>query len=329
MSADWAVVGGRLHTGLQEVTDDLAALERDGSWVVAITFEGGVRCLRFGRAEPLGSWWDEASRWRPPTRWTSSLDQPTYEAAVAEVRDRIAAGDVYQANICRLLSAAAPQPPDLRALGAALARGNPAPYAAVVNAPDAGVAVACASPELFLRRDGDRVASGPIKGTGATAADLTDKDRAENVMIVDLVRNDLGRVARTGTVEVPSLLRAEQHPGLVHLVSTVTAQLLPTATWTDVLAATFPPASVSGAPKSSALRIITALEPVPRGIYCGAVGWVDTARRGGTLAVGIRTFEWRDGRLHLGTGAGITWGSDPRREWQETELKVRNLLAVR
>ncbi|HMC72241.1 MAG TPA: chorismate-binding protein, partial [Mycobacteriales bacterium] len=86
---------------------------------------------------------------------------------------------------------------------------------------------------------------------------------------------------------------------------------------------------VSGAPKSSALRIIGTLEPVPRGIYCGAVGWVDAARRRGTLAVAIRTYEWRDGRLQLGTGAGITWGSDPRREWQETELKVRNLLAVR
>ena len=215
------------------------------------------------------------------------------------------------------------------ALGAALSRGNPAPYAAAVFAPEAGTVVACASPELFLHRDGEQVTSGPIKGTGATTSDLTDKDRAENVMIVDLVRNDLGRVAATGTVEVPSLLRVEQHPGLVHLVSTVAARV-PTATsWRQLLDATFPPGSVTGAPKSSALRIIRELEPVARGVYCGAVGWVDADRRCGTLAVGIRTFDWRHGRLQLGTGAGITWGSEPRREWEETELKVRTLLAVR
>jgi len=304
-------------------------LDGTGTWVVAITFEGQPTCLRFARAEPVGSWWTAASAWEPPTDWTSSMDRAGYEAAVAEVRERIAAGDVYQANICRVLSAPMPQPPDLQALGAALARGNPAPYAAVVHAPDAGVVVASASPELFLERDGARIASGPIKGTGATAADLTDKDRAENVMIVDLVRNDLGRVARTGSVDVASLLRVEEHPGLVHLVSTVTADLPPQTRWADVLAATFPPASVTGAPKSSALRIIHSLEPTPRGIYCGAIGCVDADRGCATLAVAIRTYEWRDGRLHLGTGAGITWGSDPAREWQETELKVRNLLAVR
>jgi len=257
------------------------------------------------------------------------MDRVSYEAAVAEVRERIAAGEVYQANICRVLSAPADPIPDFHALGAALARGNPAPYAAVVHAPAAGVAVASASPELFLDRDESRVSSGPIKGTGVTAADLTDKDRAENVMIVDLVRNDLGRVAVTGSVEVASLLRVEEHPGLVHLVSTVTAEVPPRVPWGDLLAATFPPASVTGAPKSSALRIIRALEPAPRGVYCGAVGAVDADRGRGTLAVAIRTFEWRDGRLHLGTGAGITWGSEPTREWQETELKVRNLMAVR
>jgi para-aminobenzoate synthetase component I len=327
--ADWAVVGGRLHTDLVDVTDDLAALDGAGRWVVTVTFEGAARCLRFASTAPVGDWWRAAGPWAPPEEWASSLDQPAYEAAVAEVRERVAAGDVYQANICRILSASMSQPPDLCALGAALARGNPAPYAAVVSAPSAGVAVACASPELFLHRDGESVTSAPIKGTGATVADLSDKDRAENVMIVDLARNDLGRVARTGSVEVPSLLRVEHHPGLVHLVSTVTAQVPRDTPWAQLLAATFPPASVTGAPKSSALRIITALEPVPRGVYCGAVGWVDSERGGGTLAVAIRTFEWRDGRLHLGTGAGITWGSDPHDEWQETELKVRTLLAVR
>ena len=326
---EWAVVAGVLHTDLVEVTDDLAVLDGHGTWIVTVTFEGRPSCLRFARSEPVGNWWNGANAWQPPSQWSSSMDRLTYEAAVVEVRERIAAGDVYQANICRVLSAPSPAPPDLRALGAALARGNPAPYAAVVHAPDAGVVVASASPELFLERDGEHVTSGPIKGTGATAADLTDKDRAENVMIVDLVRNDLGRVAVTGSVEVASLLRVEQHPGLVHLVSTVTASVPAHTSWRELLAATFPPASVTGAPKSSALRVIHALEPAPRGVYCGAIGRVDADRRCGTLAVGIRTYEWGDGRLHLGTGAGITWGSDPAREWQETELKVRNLLAVR
>ena len=327
--ADWAVVDGRLLTGLAEVSADLSVLDSGGTWVVAVSFEGEARCLRFARSDPLGTWWDRAAPWSPPDDWTSSLDRDGYETAVTRVRERIAAGDVYQANICRVLSAAAPEPPDLRALGAALTRGNPAPYAAVVFAPGADTVIACASPELFLLRDGDHVVSGPIKGTGEFAADLTDKDRAENVMIVDLVRNDLGRVAVTGSVEVPSLLRVEQHPGLVHLVSTVTAHVPPQTTWRQLLDATFPPGSVTGAPKSSALRIIRELEPVPRGVYCGAVGWVDADKSYGVLAVGIRTFEWRQGRLHLGTGAGITWGSDPRREWEETELKVRTLLSVR
>ena len=328
--SDWAVVDGRLLTELVEVSSDVSVLDRAGVWVVAATFEGDVRCLRFARSSPLQSWYDDAGPWSPPAdAWTSSMDRTAYENAVREVRERIAAGDVYQANLCRVMSAPAPTVPDLRALGAALARGNPAPYAAVVHAPDAGVVVACASPELFLRVDGEHVATGPIKGTAATTTELTDKDRAENVMIVDLARNDLGRVAETGSVEVPSLLRVESHPGLVHLVSTVTARLRPHTGWPELFAAAFPPASVTGAPKSSALRIIAELEPVPRGVYCGAVGWVDADRRCGTLAVAIRTFEWRDGRLHLGTGAGITWGSDPAREWEETELKVRRLLAVR
>jgi para-aminobenzoate synthetase component 1 len=327
-AGDWAVVAGRLLTGLAEVSHDLAVLDTAGRWVVAVTFEGDATCLRFDRDEPVGAWWDAAGPWQPPTTWTSSLGQDAYEHAVATIRRRIAAGDVYQVNVCRLLSADCDRP-DLRALGAALARGNPAPYAAVVHAPSAALHLACASPELFLRRDGDVVASGPIKGTATTPQELTAKDRAENVMIVDLVRNDLGRVALTGSVDVPSLLRVEHHPGLVHLVSTVSARLRPDATWPRIFAATFPPGSVTGAPKSSSLRIVGELEPTRRGAYCGALGWVDADRRTAQLAVAIRTYEWRDGRLHLGTGAGITWGSEPRREWEETELKVRTLLEVR
>jgi para-aminobenzoate synthetase component 1 len=172
------------------------------------------------------------------------------------------------------------------------------------------------------------VESRPIKGTGATADDLLEKDYAENVMIVDLVRNDLGRVAAVGSVEVPSLCEVEEHPGLVHLVSTVRARLAPGAGWPELFAATFPPGSVTGAPKSSALRIINELERVPRGPYCGAVGWVDADRGRAALAVGIRTFWISSGEIRFGTGAGITWGSDPGREWLETELKAARLIAL-
>jgi para-aminobenzoate synthetase component 1 len=115
----------------------------------------------------------------------------------------------------------------------------------------------------------------------------------------------------------------------VHLVSTVRARLQPGRGWAALLAAASPPGSVSGAPKAAALGLIRELEPVPRGVYCGAVGWVDADRAVGSLAVGIRTFTWSDGVLGLGTGAGITGGSDPAREWDETELKVQRLLEVR
>jgi para-aminobenzoate synthetase component 1 len=154
------------------------------------------------------------------------------------------------------------------------------------------------------------------------------KDYAENVMIVDLVRNDLGRVAAVGSVEVPELCAIEEHPGLAHLVSTVRARLAPGMGWPELFAATFPPGSVTGAPKSSALRIIDELEPEPRGPYCGAVGWVDADRGTAALAVSIRTFWITGGEIRFGTGAGITWGSDPRREWVETELKASRLIAL-
>jgi para-aminobenzoate synthetase component 1 len=147
-------------------------------------------------------------------------------------------------------------------------------------------------------------------------------------MIVDLVRNDLGRVCEWGSVEVPALCAVEQHPGLVHLVSTVTGRLRAGVGWPEVIAATFPPGSVTGAPKLAALDHIAALETSPRGVYCGAVGWVDADARQGELNVAIRTFWIGDGLLHFGTGGGITWDSTPEGEWAETELKARRLLSV-
>jgi para-aminobenzoate synthetase component 1 len=172
------------------------------------------------------------------------------------------------------------------------------------------------------------VASSPIKGTAATVDGFLDKDRAENVMIVDLVRNDLGRVCETGSVTVPALWRVEEHPGLFHLVSTVEGRLRDGLGWPELIDATFPPGSVTGAPKLAAVAHIAQLEPVGRGPYCGALGWVDADRGEGELNVAIRTFWFDDGMLHFGTGGGITWGSTPEGEWRETELKARHLISV-
>ncbi|BBC97107.1 chorismate-binding protein [Streptomyces griseofuscus] len=324
--------GDRLATGLLDVTSDPAALESTGFWAVCADFEGRLTCARFAdvRHAPVPA--PVPGGWQGPAvgDWVTSLDRAAYTAAVRRIRAHIAAGEVYQANLCRVLSAPIAPDADVDALAALLARGNPAPYAGTIRLPAHGVEIATASPELFLRRFGRTVESGPIKGTGRTEADLLEKDYAENVMIVDLVRNDIGRVCATGSVTVPDLCVVEKHPGLVHLVSAVRGELRADAGWPELLGAAFPPGSVTGAPKSSALRIIEALEPVPRGPYCGGIGWVDADRGTAELAVGIRTF-WIDraeGVLRFGSGAGITWGSDPEGEWRETELKASRLLAV-
>ncbi len=325
--APYAHVRGRVACGLVDVTDDLRALDSSGFWVVVGTFEGRWTCARFRHVVPSAP---PRGEWTGPRReaWVSSLDAEEYVERVEQVRRLIAAGTVYQVNLCRVLRAPLDEAASLDGLAGILAAGNPAPYATRVHLPDCGVDLVSASPELFLRRDGERVASAPIKGTGRVAADLTGKDVAENVMIVDLVRNDLSRVCRTGSVAVLDALAVESHPGLVQLVSTVTGDLAAGRGWADVLAATFPPGSVSGAPKSTALSTIAALEATARGPYCGALGWVDADAAKGELAVGIRTFWREDGSLCFGTGAGITWGSDAQREWRETELKAAHLLGL-
>jgi para-aminobenzoate synthetase component I len=328
-----AVVGGWLCTGLTDLTADLSALDGTGFWAVVIDFDGRATCARFAVVRPATPW--PGPRWHgpDPASWRSSLDRRAFVAAVRSIRAEIEAGDVYQVNLTRRLSAPVRRPvagtsSDIAALGAALAEGNPAPFSAVIRLPRHSVHVASASPERFLSLDGDHVQSSPIKGTAARRDGFLDKDRAENVMIVDLVRNDLGRVCTWGSVRVPGLLEVEEHPGLVHLVSTVDGRLRPGLGWPELIDATFPPGSVTGAPKLAALDTIGRLETAPRGIYCGAVGWVDADRRRGDLNVAIRTFWIDDDHLHFGTGAGITHGSDPEGEWAETELKARRLLSI-
>lgn len=323
-----AHLGGLIARDLIEVSDDPAVLDRGGRWAVAVPFEGPPVLARF-RDWREGAPTEVAGPWVGPSEWRSSLDENAYVAAVERIRERIAAGEVYQANVCRVLTAPLPDPDraDVGGLHALLSAGNPAPHAAMLRIPGV-IEVASASPELFLARDGDVVETGPIKGTGRTADDLLPKDRAENVMIVDLMRNDLSRVCRTGSVTVPALLAEEEHPGLVHLVSRVRGMLAPGATWTRILEATFPPGSVTGAPKVSAMDCIAEVERAAREVYCGAVGWVDADARTASLGVAIRTFWVRDGHVRFGTGAGITWSSDPLGEWRETELKADRLISI-
>jgi len=321
--------GGLLATDVAEASVDPAVLDRGGWWAVVATFEEQYRFWRFRDVRPAplppGGRWHGPS----PSAWSTSLDRQAYVDGVREIRRRVREGAVYQVNLCRVLSAPLPPDADPWSLAGVLAEGNPAPFAGVVDTPDLdGVPAArlvSASPELFLARHGDVVRSSPIKGTGVTAADLRSKDEAENVMIVDLVRNDLQRVCRPGTVEVTALLVVEQHPGLVHLVSTVEGDLSPGRTAYDVLQATFPAGTLSGAPKPRAMEIIDKLEPVRRGLYGGVVGYLDVA---GDMdfAIAIRTALLRDGVAHVQAGAGIVADSVPEREDEECRNKAAAVL---
>jgi para-aminobenzoate synthetase component 1 len=263
--------------------------------------------------------------------WTTSLDRGTYVDGVKAIHGLLDSGECYQVNLTRRLTAA--RAADPRALYLALDRQHPAPHLALLTfgheAPYCP-AVVCASPELFLSWRDRRVTTRPIKGTHANAAVLlgSAKDRAEHVMIVDLARNDLGRVCEPGSVRTLELAALEEHPGLFHLVSTIEGRLQPAVGLADLLHATFPPASITGAPKPRVMQAIEDLEPVRRGVYCGALGWIDVDARAAELAVAIRTFTIGAGHTDLGVGGGIVADSDPASEWAETELKAARLLVA-
>ena len=256
-------------------------------------------------------------------KWNSSKNEEQYVAYVENIQQHIAQGWVYQVNACRELSHALDGDVNLRGLFSAILRNNPAPWASYLEIP--GVNIASASPELFLTRKGDRVRTSPIKGTQLPGqTHFGAKDIAENIMIVDLMRNDLGAICTSGSVTVPRLLASESHPGLVHLVSDIEGELHSNISWSEIISMLHPPGSISGAPKSSALSMIKNNE-APRGPYCGVLGWVqgDACE----LSVAIRIF-YKDDELRFGTGAGITWSSDPHSEWEETQLKARRLISI-
>jgi len=321
--------GSEYAYDLVEVSHLIDSVDSGGRWAVMIPFSGEPVFARFAswesvpRASTIGAWMGLDS-----STWTSSMDRAMYQQAVESTRNSISAGNVYQANICRIRSNTFDPAADIMGLDALLAAGNPAPHAGALRIPEIGVHLACASPELYLAREGLKLTSKPMKGTATTASGLLEKDRAENIMIVDLVRNDLARCCEVGSVKAVDLLEIQQHPGLVHLVSTVKGEISSRCSWSNIIEATFPPGSIAGAPKIAALEIIESLEPENRGPYCGAFGWIDTDSQTASLAVAIRTF-WVDGdQLKFGTGAGITWGSDPGNEWEETQLKARHLAKI-
>ena len=254
-------------------------------------------------------------------RFTANQSTEQYTAAVERCIDHIRAGDVYQANICLRLDATFEG--SVTGLFADLLEALGPAYAALVC--DDGGAVVSLSPELFLQRRGRKVTSAPIKGTRPRTPGLppeadperqalqtSEKERAENVMIVDLIRNDLARVAEIGSVQVPSLLQVAEQCGVWHMISTVSATLPGAITDEALLRATFPPGSVTGAPKLAAQAIIESLEPDPRGVYTGAVGYVSPAA-GLELNVAIRTLRVDGGRVSLGVGAGNHRRVDARR----------------
>jgi para-aminobenzoate synthetase component 1 len=272
---------------------------------------------------------------RPVPVPRSNFDRASFEAAVRRVVDYVLAGDIFQANLAQRFTTVLPEGLDPFDLYRRLRRINPAPMAAFL---DFGrTVIASASPERFLWLEGSRVETRPIKGTRprgptpredeALARELleSEKERAENVMIVDLLRNDLSRVCRPKSVRVPELCVLERHPTVHHLVSTVTGELEPGRGPVDLLRATFPGGSITGAPKIRAMEIIAELEPDRRGPYCGAVLWIgfDGAM---DSAITIRTFAIRDRTLTFAVGGGITASSEPAAEYEETMAKARALL---
>ena len=272
-----------------------------------------------------------------PIGLRSTFTHRGYLDAVTRVRDYIVAGDIFQANLSQRFHATLREPPfDLYRR---LRRRNPAAFAAFLGFGE--LQVLSASPERFLRldQDGRRVETRPIKGTrprglgpmhdaalGRALAE-SDKDRAENVMIVDLLRNDLSRVCRPGTVRVPELFALEQHPTVHHLVSTVVGELEPGADAVDLVRAAFPGGSITGAPKVRAMEIIAELEPSRRGVYCGSIGYLSATGAMDTSIV-IRTYLARGGRVYFQAGGGIVADSDPELEYRETLDKARALIGA-
>ena len=266
------------------------------------------------------------------TDFLPGMDQEEWIRLVGRAKDYITAGDIYQVNLTHTLSA--PWPEDPAEFYPRLRRASPAPYACFVRLGD--TAVLSASPECFLRIDGRRIMTRPVKGTRPRGAEdaavieellASEKERAELIMITDLERNDLGQVCEFGSVRVTALCQLQSFAQVLHLVSEIEGKLRPEVTPVQAVRACYPGGSITGAPKKRAREIIAELEPTPRGIYTGAIGFF---RRDGSAVfnIAIRTLVVRDGRATYGVGAGLVADSDPASEYKETLDKAAGLFAA-
>ncbi len=325
-----------LFIGLYDTIVSFDLAERR-TWIVAIETPGrpppgermAAMAARIADPPPIA---DPGGR----TVWRDETSRPAYETLVARVIDYIRAGDIYQANLSHRFLADLPPGVTPYHLHCRLRAVNPAPFAALLHC-DRGRAVISASPERFLRLHPDgRIETRPIKGTRRRSSARTEdaalaeellasaKDRAENLMIVDLLRNDLSRVARTGSVRVPQLCGLESFAAVHHLVSSIEAELREGLGPVDLLRVSFPGGSVTGAPKIRAMEIIRELEPARRGPYCGAVAWIgfDGAM---DSSIVIRTLVVDGRTVILQAGGGIVADSVPAAEYEETMDKARAL----
>ncbi|MDA1088779.1 MAG: aminodeoxychorismate synthase component I [Proteobacteria bacterium] len=324
--------------------DTIAAFDtRTGqAWIIACDTETPGRRSPEHRAEAMAARIKAAPEpgpvdWGPVATWTPELTRPEFEDMVSRVIDYIHAGDIFQANLTQRLLSIMPKGLDPFMLYRRLRALSPAPFSAFVAAPD-GTKILSASPERFLSLDGSGLAvTRPIKGTRprgrtpgedeAMAKELisSEKDQAENLMIVDLMRNDLSRVCRLGSVKVSELAGLESFANVHHLVSEVRGTLFPNLGPVDLLRATFPGGSITGAPKIRAMEIINELEPARRGPYCGAIAWIgfDGAM---DSSIVIRTLVIKDGQVAAQAGGGIVADSDPAAEYDESMDKVWALL---
>ena len=311
--------------------DCVAAFDhmQERAWIIAETAARAdqFEALLNGRPRPLGS--------HAITGWQSNFTREDYETAIARTVEFILAGDIFQANITQMFEAAIPEGFDPLAFYRVLRLKNPATFAAFM---DYGtVQIASSSPERLLRHDGAAVEARPIKGTrrrdsdpsrdANLIADLTSsrKDRAENVMIVDLLRNDLSRVSKPGTVKVPVLCGLETYANVHHLVSVITSELKDGLGLGELIGATFPGGSITGAPKIRAMEIIAEIEQAPRGVYCGAIGYLGFNGKA-DLNIAIRTAQFADGVARVQGGGGITARSNPAAEYEESLTKIKRIM---
>lgn len=275
---------------------------------------------------------------------TSNFTSPSYVAAIETIKERIRSGDTYQTNLTQQLTASLPDDLSPQQIFWRLRRHHPAPFAAFLRRHDS--TVVSASPERFFKVDDDHtISTSPIKGTrprGSTADEdnalrnellTSKKDLAENTMIVDLLRNDLGRVCEYGSVEVEKLCELEEHPTFFHLVSTINGKLRDGIKMSEILRAVFPCGSITGAPKISTMRIIDEIETAPRGLSMGAIGYSVQSSKFNVqscfdLSVAIRTAVIRDQTITFNVGGGIVIDSDPESEYEETLTKAKALLAA-